>query len=208
MIPRIISFEGLHRSGKGTQISLLEKHLDNTHIMRGDGSRKGDGKSNDPYSPWWQQRQQLLRDTKDYDSEPWKEANDKLNQEMHKAYTSQEKDYLLLDRSVITKYTLKPEEESLYYMNERGEKTPIIKPDISFILHVPREELLRRNEMAADHPEKYEFRKRNIKKNYEAFEKMTYKLEEITNIIHLNGSNKPEDVFKRVLYECNKYGVI
>lgn len=58
--PNIISvgFEGPHRSGKGTQIELLSRTLEEKGIpflvIRGDGSRPNEGiHLGDPVSEWW-----------------------------------------------------------------------------------------------------------------------------------------------------------
>ena len=67
--------------------------------------------------------------------------------------------------------------------------------------------MLKRNEVKADHPEKYAFRKRNIENNYELFEEQSYQIPLAqTNIIHLDGEQSPNKIFKEVMKEIKKYG--
>ena len=89
----IINFDGLHGSGKGTQILLLEEQLKNSDVSvlvrRGDGMRSGTGEEvSDPYSLWWQQNILRMRQTGIEGSESMAaatESSNRLNAELYLA---------------------------------------------------------------------------------------------------------------------------
>jgi len=220
----VISFDGLNRSGKGTQIKNLEECLIQKNlpslIIRGDGSRKGNESQNDEYSAWWQEIQPRLREVNsqgEFNSDVWEKASNQINLELYQAYNNElpkrikesggKEGYLILDRSIISKYYMAKREnpgikleDVLEFETPDKKKEKLILPDISFVLHVPREVLLERNDYLSDHPDKYDFRKRVISQYYDDFEKTTLELKTpLLKIYHLDGNRQKEQIFNDVI---------
>lgn len=220
---QVISFEGLNRSGKGTQIKMLEDHLISTKVpvvtMRGDGSRKGEGVYNDPYSKWWQNIQPYLRKVDENGSfikEYWNLAAEKLNSEVYDMYhfefpkiiknSMSNKGVILLDRSIISRYfVLKRDnpninlEDLMKFTDQYGVEKDVITPNLSFILHAQKDVLLERNEVLSDHPDKYNFRKKIITGNYDSFEDITNNLKSnLIRVVHLNGNRPQNLIFEEI----------
>lgn len=230
--PYVISLDGLHRCGKGTQLNLLKGYFNENNlyskIMRGHSSRKGKGSPDDPSCDWWQSLQPLLREINEdgnLDIEPWIQASDRLNWELHEAYNQKTKQtnpednnlsYLLLDRSVISHYFMMKRENLVSDFNEvttfpdpDGNELPVIIPDISFIIHASKSTLLERNELSADYPEKYEFRKKNINDFYDIFEEITNDIAYLgLNIKHIDGSKPIGYLFWEIIETLSREGYI
>jgi len=193
---KIISIDGLHRSGKGTQIRMLEEFLNDVHInaisLRGDGSINGAGK-------------EIVTGNWDY-------ATDVLNTEIYDAYNTNNAAMILLDRSLISRYFVLRQKGKTDYHDvltfnhtQHGIRNTII-PDISFILHASKEVLLERNELTSD-SKKYSFRKRNIIEYYDLFCSTVRSLEEAFNIKYLNAENTEEEVFNEMMQYLFKGGI-
>ena len=228
--PYVISMDGLHRSGKGTQLDCLKKYLLNlghcVKLMRGHGSRKGEGGPDDPHSEWWTALQPLLRkldDTGKLDVNPWIDASNRLNWELYQEYFAQnpqEEDsgchYLLLDRSIISHYAMMVRDglassidEVTVFLDPEGNELRAVIPDISFILHVGQSTLLERNEHSSDCPEKYDFRRRNILNSYTHFEELTTNIHHhLFNMRHIDGDESPEAVFENVIATLRPEGYV
>lgn len=181
--PKIYSlgFEGSHRAGKGTQIELLSRNLQDKNIpflvVRGDGSRLNEGKSlGDPVSQWWKNfLPELTRE--DTKLEDWNQSSYRLARELIVfrdrilPKICQETDsnvaVLLVDRSIISRTMipreLNPElsEYDLYPKNLVGNNITVEKvcPDIIFNLIADVGVLLSRLDPLDP---KYIIRKRNI----------------------------------------------
>lgn len=219
--PHIISIDGLHRSGKGTQLSSLKRYLEElnnqVYILRGHGSRKGDGSEDDPYSSWWMNVQPYLKnghDTGNPNIGAWIIASNMLNWEIYKKYVGLSSDqdtgcnkYMLLDRSAISQYLMLKKyeidasiDDMTTFFDPIGNTQNTIIPEISFIIHVRKDTLLERNEKVSDHPEKYGFRRKNIIESYDSFEKITGNLESrVFNIRHLDGNKRQDEVFSDIM---------
>lgn len=219
----VISFDGLNRCGKGTQIKKLGAYIQSkgtpTVIMRGDGSRKGEGLDDDPYSEWWQKIQPHLRETDDNGSfrrEYWDLAAERLNKELYEMYhftfpkmleeTQRSHGYILLDRSIISRLFVERRDDSTLTLDRLMEfkdsadiEEQIILPDLAFILHCSQDALLERNEIISDHPDKYQFRKKIITEYYESFIDTVRNLNtDKIHLVHLDGNKAPELIFDDV----------
>ena len=118
-----------------------------------------------------------------------------------------EKGFILLDRSIISKYFVNQRnpsnirlEEILTFKSSQDKYERITLPDVSFVLHVPKEVLLKRNETVSDKPDKHGFRRRIISQYYDDFERITLGLKtDSLNIYHLNGNREENKIFKEVI---------
>ena len=109
--PQIVAFDGLHRSGKGTQAALL--HEANTAagaesiIVRGDGTRDGLGLTEgDPYCPEWQKRGREMKSGNSNSVEDWNASSLLLMTELQEHVRESEKDMIIVDRSVLSRAAL------------------------------------------------------------------------------------------------------
>ncbi|MFP4424407.1 MAG: hypothetical protein ACLFP2_04205 [Candidatus Woesearchaeota archaeon] len=221
---RRISFEGMHRSGKGTQLELFANYLDQQgipyHIHRADGSRKGlDESIDDPYSKWWQVLRPYLMavdENGNYDPAIWDIAYRKLAGEIWDTYhtifpqqlAAQGKDvgYLLLDRSVLSRCFVKRREQEigledmLRFRDLQGKERKTIIPNLCFVMQCEKHVLLDRNEQRNG---KYEFRKRNIENYYEDFVQ-TYESvdKELLNLILLDADKDPKQIHEQIIERC------
>lgn len=103
----LIGFDGLHRTGKGTQAELLEEFLREqgyrVATMRGDGSRPGEGiVSGDDFSIEWQQRCLELRGAGNT-ADAWNRAGAMLVEELVDRRDAGTEDFILVDRTVISR---------------------------------------------------------------------------------------------------------
>lgn len=153
-----IAFDGIHRSGKWSQIKLLQEMLNNMNIhnikVRGEYYRTGNGINNleDPYSPRWQEN---IYNT-NYD-----EKSNRLNRELYILHNKKYPEYLknnkinnwiiIQDRSIVANYLFKSGEQKNinnieyfnYWKSNKLIKNVII-PDLIFLLQPPKDVLLNR----------------------------------------------------------------
>ena len=217
--PRIISvgFEGEHRAGKGTQIEMFAKKLEEAGIpflvVKGSGTRANEGKSpGDPVSKWWSEALPSLK-SGTATTQEWQMAADRLARELiifrdrvlpnilKKADSKVA--FLLIDRSIlsITNWARKTEDKNLY-PRKPGQKGPkidanMVCPDIIINLVAEPEILLSR----LDHNDpRYDFRAKNIKDNYEPYKKAIELIpEELrSRVINVDASMTPEEVQKEI----------
>ncbi len=219
-----IAFEGMHRSGKGTQIELLKDKLIEAGIpcisIKGEGYRSGLGNTpEDPKSDFWERMSKELRGGADF--ELWEEASYRLARELlvwRERILSKEIDkvlapfgVLLIDRSLISKANLKslqspppPEKifsyEDLYpTLIQKHKKITVdmVLPDIIFDLIAPKEVLLSR--LDKSDPD-YDFRKTNIEEKYNLYiDSKKHLPEEITNrIVTIDSSVNSEELDKNI----------
>lgn len=176
-----IAFEGLHRSGKGTQIQKLNKLLKQygkTINLRGAGSRNGIGSNNqyyDPYSLFWQ----AFSCFKYSNPEIWGIGAYQINQECIDFETFLNPNYIILDRCYL----------SNNFLLKKLNLAPLnytYKPDLIFILNCSYQSLISRanNDVSS----KKEFRIRNIEENYVDYMNYINEFQYNSNIIHINGN--------------------
>jgi hypothetical protein len=179
LIKLIVGFDGIHRAGKGTQISLLRDSLNGFNglsvVARGDGTRRGINSSNFDYnSSWWAGRWDYFHSKMSRELALFN-LNlrfQRLNREAKVLYHSLEKKMkienkdlglLLLDRTLPSRYaTMRyfyPDisfEDSIKSINPKNNRDVYpIMPDIVFILHAPKDILLRRLEDSTEEGEDY-----------------------------------------------------
>lgn len=188
----IVSFDGLHNNGKGTQIALLSKQLNDsgisTLIRRGDGMRKGSGSEDtDPESSWWKENIARMRATGFEGSESMAaatEASNRLNAEIFVARNhympnlmkkeGSDTGIILLDRGPISRLFVKRREEpqagldSIRFFENRSGKHEILLPDQIFLLHAPLNVLIGRNSDRTS--DKSKFNETVLTKYYSDFE--------------------------------------
>jgi len=205
----IFSIDGLNRAGKTTQLLNLKNKFNiegiSSLIFRGDGTRTGSNNSDyyDPYSAFWQQVQHTVFKTDDtFNQKIWTECALKLENEINDcvARNTNSEQILLLDRSRISRYfVLKQHNQAMpnsFFQNDYQNK-----PNIFFVLDVPKNVLLDRIEMENT---KDLFRKTIILKYYDLFQSTIEELTEnsaISNqIIRIDGTNPPIDITK-IIYK-------
>jgi|GEM_PF-2903483 len=166
----IVSFDGLNRSGKGTQLKLLRKYFEGKNIpvqiVRGDGSRKGEGRTDyfDPESNWWKNWQNI----KNKSPRNWDEAYHILSREIEQEFVffSKQNRYglFLMDRSHISRWFMERQRNQNTSFESAFRKNCLF-PDIYFVLDAPQNILLSRK--SDDDPGKARFRQDIVKKWYE-----------------------------------------
>ncbi len=169
----VVSFDGLNRAGKGTQIGLLREFLESNNyfveVLRGDGSRPGQDSSGfyDPFSPFWQHWQGI----KNKSLADWDYAAQVLAHENYlrcveivtQVRTNGVPSAVLLDRSHLSRWYMLRKEDA-FAPFESCLKEHTVHPKIYFALDAPKEVLLARD--SEDDPKKAEFRKRNVLQGY------------------------------------------
>jgi len=201
----IISFDGLNRAGKGTQINLLREHFESkscfVEVLRGDGSRPGQESSSfyDPVSSLWQQWQKI----REKSLTDWTYAANVLAHENYsrcveisaKAKERNQKGVILLDRSHLSRwYMLRKEDPTMPFKSCLKENT--IHPNVYFILDVPKEILLSRN--YDDNPAKAEFRRRIVLTSYDLWIATIELVPEQMQIYRLDGTKKEREIHDKV----------
>lgn len=215
--PPIIAFDGNHRVGKGTQLSLTAARLHSVgyspHILRCDGSRPGlGGDVSDPRSTWWQSFKDYARDHED-PYEAWREGARRLLGEAAERISladPHKRPVFLYDRSYLSRAQMVikegsiPCQETMYgtLLNdeEAGALERILlttRPDILLYLDVPAADLLER--LTPDDP-KYEFRRNNIMTSQDSFERAFAHLSATRHCVRIDGSLEPMEV--QDLIEC------
>lgn len=186
-----IAFDGIHRSGKWTQLSLIKEKLEEIGIptltMRWEYYRYGSGENDitDPHST----RRQEQRYTENYD-----QKSNRLNRELRYLYQKKLKQYLidnkldnlviLLDRSIVWKYMFN------HATNRSNQHTNIIQhgkhnsfidhvvvPNLIFVLQPSYNAIL-------DRLEKTKTRDKILWDTHENHMRNSYKEEFITNSYH------------------------
>jgi thymidylate kinase len=220
--PLIVGFDGLHRTGKGTQAEMLHSaitlHGGRSVVLRGDGTREGLGlHDGDPYSAEWQARSKSVKSPEGNTIEAWNASAYLLVRELSERLEEDGDNYdaLILDRTVIsraafllhrgvgikgTRFAL----DDMYPDNEKLSSTVRIDladstPDIIFDIHArsPHEMLAR---LDPEDP-KYLFRSRNIKGGYDSAIVAAHHLPvELENRVEtLIATDPPEQVHTRVV---------
>lgn len=212
------AFEGGHRSGKGSQIEILKKKLEEMGIpciaIRGAGSRPNTGEAVvDEYSKWWEKVLPLLK-APTASNEDWYEGSRRLAREVivfrdrvlprlaSRRKSSQA--VLLIDRSVLSHMAMienDPEQQFTPHQiygskDKKGRKLPStneIFPDLMFYLQADSNTLIER--LDRNDP-KYDFRKRNIEAHLPKFDTAIKDLppELQERIIRVNANETTEEI--------------
>ena len=169
----IVSFDGLHRSGKGTQIGLLCDYLKKKDIMygvlRGDISRPGVGSKTfyDPVSSWWQEW--IIKKDKRIDD--WNHAYERLVLENETYYYEFSKinpqGILVIDRSYLSRW-FTSRRFSREHSFEEAFNSTTLHPDQYNIIEVPKDALLLR--CSKDKDRNKNFRNQIIEEYYDLWE--------------------------------------
>lgn len=224
-----VAFEGLHRSGKGTQIEFLKEKLDEIGIpaivVRGGGSRTNNGSDiGDPYSSWWEKHLSNLKkpDSKKSD---WIEGSRRLSREMivfrdrilpkFAEQKGASRAVLLIDRSILSHIAMLDDDDILNMDKEhvygvrsnQGKKLPDtanVFPDLLFYLKSSSDTLLKRLD---ENDPKYEFRKKNILENGGKFDGAISLLSDTLKdrIITIDASLTPEDISDKIYNYYNNF---
>lgn len=215
----IIAFDGNHRSGKGTQISLLESELRKNglhpHILRGDGSRPGMGESDcDPKSEWWQNFKTYVKEFEnEYDA--WRIGASKLLAEAairRIGLISDPEAVILFDRAHLSrtqmalKEGVEPTFENMYSNIIEKDTIYSLKPSLMIYLDTPMDVLTKRLDI---NDPKCEFRRNNIKSSNEYYEEaFDIVRNNDENIIRINGDQDPKIIDGMVLDIIMKQNIL
>ncbi len=212
----IISFDGLNRSGKGTQISLLNDFFTSldydVYVIRGDGSRPGKESPDfhDPASTAWQNWQKRQNKTL-YDwslaADVLKSENCNLCSKLNDEYNnSDKKGIVLMDRSHISRwYMLSKSSDEIPFENTYSEN--LVVPDIYFILDADKETLIER--ASNDLSDKNTFRKNIIKTSYDDWKTTIDKLRDYDiNHFYLDANKDKDEIHNDILNKIiNEYNI-
>ena len=219
----IIWFDGLHRSGKWTEIDLLINFCIengyNPFLRKGHGTREWLGKEErDPNSERWQINAPKLKNRATANFNELRiEAAARLQTELSTSYNALQiapvaKPIILLDRTVISRYftelqfnnkldfdtmlTFKPTPDS----GIMGIQKTII-PDLIFVLECNLDTLKSRftpEELTTD---KGKFRRDNIQRTFDLFQSIIHNIPKsiADNVRIIDGNRKPHEVHKEVI---------
>ena len=209
-VTKIVSFDGLNRAGKGTQLKLLRRHLEDLMydviIVRGDGSREGVNNSKyfDPPSVWWRKWQENKEKTiQDWDDAYLvlnKEVEDELETFRHKCCSG----FFLMDRCYISRWFVERQRNKSTSLEDVISRTQVF-PNIYIILDVPKKILLSRQN--DDNPKKTEFRRQIVEQFYDLWQDTTNKVEDKlgNSVIRLDGTQDKYDINEKVIKSINIY---
>jgi thymidylate kinase len=207
----IISIDGLHNVGKSTQIDLVKRQLGGlgiySAVMRGDGSRKGLGLTEeDPFSDWWQLKRKEITQvaTENFKAEELaRETSRKLGRELldfcqidcpkKLKEMKTERGVILLNRGPLSRLFVAQRFEKNVSIDsalgyDEDDSLREILPDHIFVLQTDKEEILSRNETRIEGgQQKRDFNASIIKNYYDDFmftiNNLPKELEKITTII-------------------------
>lgn len=224
----IIGFDGIHRSGKGTQIAKLESDLEQSNrqsiTVRGDGTRDGTGESpGDPYDPRWQEWSTYLR-SEASTHDDWHASAYEIIHELHDHAISGDHHLVLADRSLVSRAALMLHSganpgrkgftlDDLYPVRERvleERRVDILRtlPDILFYLEVKDPEVVMSRLDPSD--PKYEFRSRNIQITFEDYRNATKVLprEVKDRLCPIDAALEEEMVYQKISYTLGEHAFI
>ena len=196
---RIISFDGLNRSGKGTQIRLLRDYLErrkiSVEVLRGDGSRPGLGSKDfyDPPSDWWVDWQANSNKV----AKDWDEAYQVLSEENNKRYKEfsieNQIGTILMDRSYISRYFMLKQQGFGISLEEIADGTEL-RPKYYFVLEAPKETLLER--VSDDNIGKTEFRRDVVRRWYDLWVEVVYDAQNFLKerLMKIDGIQSPQAI--------------
>ena len=226
--PQVVAFDGLHRSGKGTQATLLhEANIASgvkSIIVRGDGTRDGLGLTEgDPYCPEWQKRSREMKSGNSNSVEDWNASSLLLMTELQNHIRENEKDMIIVDRSILSRaafllhrgvfdtsdevsiHDLYPGNSSLDSDIRVDFKKTL--PNILFNLS-PKNPKVLLDRLDKDDP-KYQFRSRNIKGGFNAAQSavdlLPKSLQEI--VVDIDCSEDERVIRNRVVRSLGRVGL-
>jgi len=191
-------------------------------VIRGDGTRMGQGAENyDPKSSWWQENYSYFFQDEGALEDKLQRRNllyQRLSREGHYQLNRRlptimkqmgsEHAFLLMDRTFISRLfsmrQIVPDislEESLISINPKNnEKVYAVLPEIVFVLDVPKEILIERCNQAKDQPDKIVFRKGNLIRHYELYNQIVDEIgtDKRFNVRVVDGTLFPEEIHKIV----------
>lgn len=219
-IKKIIAFESDHNWGKGSQIEKINQLAKTLNLevitTRWAIYREGSGKNKgDPESSFWKQKMKdyPLVDNMSteerfiFEKENAIRLRRELNIAVHRLLANTQKDILLiLDRSEISWYFWLKKlfsslsfEEYLNLSKNENAKINIIKPDITFVLQVRKEELLKRNAKRWEkNTSRNQERENNITHYHQLFEDTIKEVESFFSIHYLDWERPPEEIFQDI----------
>ncbi len=229
--PAVVAFDGLHRTGKGTQAEKLQSAVAREHmtsvVVRGDGTRDGLGlHAGDPYSEEWQARGQRLKSPEGGTVEGWNAASYILARELADRVNENpdNHDFVIVDRTLLSRAAfllhrgvhlrgdrltldkMYPESEGLS-PEERIDFTAMV-PDVIFDLRVddPRKLLTR---LDPEDP-KYQFRSRNIKGGFDsAIIAAAHLPEDIERrVVQLDALERPDEIHRKIVSHLGRVGLV
>lgn len=214
---RTIGFDGMHRCGKGTQIGLYSKILEERQISyiirRGDGSRRGIGNEpQDPFSVWWRDNSGDLYYLEGLSTNQKVErinlAYQRLNREII-VNLNRRFDRLILDRTFISRFFVMRQyfpnitlEDSIKVYNPKsGKLVPVIIPERLYLLNVNKDTLIERCN-CEDFLDKKDFRRRNIENHYGLFMRILKEIQELDlgcEILIIDGTKDSNDIHREII---------
>lgn len=206
----VFSFDGLNRSGKGTQLSLTRKHLkdnlENVIIIRGDGSREGINNFEyfDPISHWWQRWQK----NKNKINQDWDNAylvlNKEIEDELYNFRQRYDNGFFLMDRCYISRWFVERQRDKNTPFNDIINRTQVF-PNTYFVLDAPKEILLSRQ--SDDNPKKAQFRKQIIEQWYDLWQDTLDRVQDRlgSSMIRLDATQDKYNINKKVLENIELY---
>jgi thymidylate kinase len=222
-----IGFDGLHRSGKGTQIKMLSDYFDMNNmsslVVRGDGSRAGMGlASYDFHSRWWQENLSYFKQEAHSPEEKKFKADLKYQRLSREAKviknrvlphiineSEQNLGWMLMDRTFVSRYFFCKQidplvnlEEALTVYCPRERQVETIIPDITFVLEAPADILIERISREECNPEKYEFKTKMINTYYSLFTRTLDELKGRKDIYVVDALRTPEEIHKEIVEQC------
>ena len=229
--PAVVAFDGLYRTGKGTQAEKLQSAIAREHmssvVIRGDGTRDGLGlHAGDPYSEEWQARGRRLKSPEGNTVEGWNAASYILARELANRVNenSDGHDVVIVDRTLLSRAAfllhrgiqlrgdrltlpkMYPESEGLSDQEKIDFEAMV--PDVIFDLQVddPRALLER---LDKEDP-KYQFRSRNIKGGFDsaqiAAQHLPLDIEE--RVVRLEALETAETVHQTVMSHLGRTGIV
>jgi thymidylate kinase len=222
-----IGFDGLHRSGKGTQIRMLSDYFAVNDmaslVVRGDGSRAGMELA--PYdfpSRWWQENLPYFKQEAHSPEEKKFKADLKYQRLCREAKVIKNRvlphmmnergknlGWMLMDRTFISRYffckqidPLVKLEEALTAYCPRRKRVETVVPDMTFVLDAPADILIGRISRQECNPEKYAFKTKMINAYYSLFTETLDELKKRRDIYIVNALKTPEEIHKEILERC------
>lgn len=206
----VISFDGLNRSGKGTQLNLARKYLEdnmqNVIVVRGDGSREGidNPEYNDPPSMWWKRWQS----NKQKSAQDWDNAYLVLNKEVEDELGSfrhrYDNGFFLMDRCYISRWFVERQRDKETPFDDVVDRTQVFANKY-FVLDAPKEILLSRQ--SDDNPKKAQFRRQIVEQWYDLWQDTLDRVQERLgdSMIRLDATKGKYDIHQVVTKNLKLY---
>lgn len=227
----VISFDGMHRSWKWTQIGLLKKYClekgIKPYVLRWEYYRFWSWADpiEDPYNEWWQKNKY---------AECFEEKSQRLNRELHVTLNrvlpnihkdKNQKILIILDRSIAWKVLMnstcsdRDRNSNVflsfkYWVSDTMKKATII-PDCMFILKCSQSELLKRlfasEELEMTHAELLQTYKYDMIQNkyWNFYGWIKYIPESLTKQVHIiNADNNPNEIHEWIIQKLEEFNLL